>query len=188
MNVIKPKPCKCCKTLFTPARPLARVCSLLCALTLVRQENDKKVNLLESANRKETRAKLEKLKSRSQLAKEAQISFNMWIRARDYNLPCISCGRYHQGQMHAGHYLSVGARPELRFEPFNTNKQCQPCNLHLSGNVILYRKALIKKIGLENVEWLEGPHPLQHYTIEDLKHIKTSYLAKAKILQKQQND
>jgi hypothetical protein len=86
--------------------------------------------------------------------------------------------------MHAGHYMSVGARPELRFDENNVNAQCAPCNNHLSGNIVLYRKGLIAKIGLEAVEALEGPHEPKHYTVDDLKQIKADYTAMAKALEK----
>ena len=181
---VKQKTCKCCKTLFIPNRPLAKACSPLCALTIVRAEAAKKIKLLDSVNRKDTRAKLIAMKTRAQWAREAQTAFNAWVRARDYGKACISCGRHHQGQNHAGHYLSVGARPELRYEPLNVHLQCAPCNTHLSGNAILYRKSLLKKLGLDIVEWLEGPHPARHYSIEDLKQIKITYSAKSKAILK----
>ena len=71
--------------------------------------------------------------------------------------------------------MSTGARPELRFEPLNVNKQCSACNNHLSGNIVEYRKALINKIGLEHLEWLEGPHEPKKYTVDDLREIKQHY-------------
>lgn len=127
---------------------------------------------------KEDKAKREKLKSRAQWMKETQSVFNKFIRARDADQPCISCGRYHQGQIQAGHYLSTGARPELRFDERNVHAQCAPCNNHLSGNIALYRIALIAKIGLPAVEELEGPHEPKKYNIDELKSIKAYYAKK----------
>ena len=78
--------------------------------------------------------------------------------------------------MAAGHYRTVGAHPELRFEPDNVHKQCnRNCNKAKSGNLTEYRKNLVKKIGLKRVEYLEGPHKAKHYTIEDIKDIKKKY-------------
>src|SRR5690554_6210354 len=136
----------------------------------------------EKAQRAKHRADKERLKTKSQHAKEAQTAFNAYIRKRDEHLPCISCQRHHTGQYHAGHYRSVGGNPELRFEPLNTHKQCQPCNTHLSGNLIDYRINLIKKIGQAKVDWLEGPHEPKRYTIEQLKEITKHYKAKLKDL------
>lgn len=133
---------------------------------------------------KRLKAKKEKLKTKGEHAREAQMAFNAFIRLRDESEPCISCGSYHTGQYHAGHYRSVGSSPELRFEPLNNHKQCAPCNNHLSGNLINYRINLIKKIGLENVEWLEGPHEPKRYTIEQLQEIKAHYRKCVRDMQK----
>lgn len=131
-------------------------------------------------DRAETKRRKEKLKDRQDWAKDAQTAFNAFIRSRDEGQPCISCGRHHQGQYHAGHYLSVGARPELRYTESNVHRQCSPCNLHLSGNAILFRAGLVKKIGVEAVEWLEGPHEMPKWSIDDYKAIRDMYREKLK--------
>jgi hypothetical protein len=128
------------------------------------------------------KARKEAIKSRADWAREAQTAFNAYIRARDEGLPCISCGRHHQGQWHAGHYLSTGARPELRYTESNVHRQCAPCNTHLSGNAVLYRIGLIERIGLQVVEWLEGPHEMPKWTAEDYRAIRDRYRAKLKEL------
>jgi hypothetical protein len=46
----------------------------------------------------------------------------------------------------------------------------------------LYRKSLVDHIGPAAVAWLEGPHPLRHDTIDDLKAIKALYTEKTKTL------
>jgi hypothetical protein len=79
------------------------------------------------------------------------------------------------GQIHAGHYRSVGAHPELRFEPDNCHAQCAQCNNFKSGNLTEYRANLIKKIGLQRVEWLEGPQEKRKFSIEELKELLTHY-------------
>lgn len=131
------------------------------------------------------KAKKESLKTKGEHLREAQTAFNAYIRLRDAEEPCISCGKFHTGQYHAGHYRSVGSSPELRFEPLNNHKQCAPCNNHLSGNLIKYRINLIEKIGLEKVEWLEGPHEPKRYTIEQIKEIKAHYRKRVREMQKQ---
>jgi len=65
--------------------------------------------------RKLHQARKEKVKTKGQHLRDAQSEFNKYIRLRDAKEPCISCGRFHTGQYHAGHYLTVGAKPELRF-------------------------------------------------------------------------
>ena len=177
--------CKVCKSQFAPVRPMQCACSPICALTLVRANRDKAAKAKAVTEKRADAIKRDKLKSRSEWAREAQTSFNAWVRARDAGNACISCGRHHQGQNHAGHYLSVGASPELRYEPLNVWLQCAPCNTYLSGNSVLYRIALLDKIGAEKLAWLEGPHPTQHYTVDQLKTIKSEYAAKARELRKE---
>lgn len=172
---LKPKRCRFCKETFQPAKPLQVACCPDHAIKLAEQKRQRD-------ERKETKARLLLIKPRSQLLKEAQAEFNGYIRERDADEPCISCGRHHQGQWHAGHYLSTGARPELRFNELNVHKQCQPCNTHLHGNLILYRVALIQKIGLDKVEWLEGPHEAAKYSRDDLLKITAEYRVKRREL------
>ena len=178
----KPKRCKSCKNLFNPQRPLQAVCGPDCAIAIagVRKRATEAKEARETA--RADKVKREKLKTRADWAREAQAAFNSWIRERDAGKPCISCQRHHGGQIHAGHYLSRGARPELAYEPDNCHAQCAPCNVHLSGNAVLYRRNLVELIGVERVGWLEGPHEPKRYTIDDLKTIRDTYRAKAKAL------
>jgi hypothetical protein len=115
--------------------------------------------------------------------KKTQSIFNQYIRLRDGDANCISCGRFHTGQYHAGHYRTVGANPELRFDDRNCHKQCAPCNNHLSGNIVNYRINLLSRFGVDFVDYLEGPHEPKRYTIQDLKEIQQTYSRKIKELQ-----
>jgi len=170
---MKAKKCKICNTEFSPFNSLQIVCSIPCAIKHAEGTATKKM-------RQEIRHAKEAIKTRQDWLKEVQTVFNRYIRARDKHEPCISCGRNHQGQYHAGHYLSVGARPELRFDELNCHKQCAPCNNYLSGNIALYRLALVKKIGQHKVDWLEGSHEPKKYSIEDLRQLKQLYKTKLK--------
>ena len=122
--------CKVCRIEYTPTKPMQTVCSHECALSLAISTRAKAEKVALVKDKRETKQKLDKLKTKAQWAKEAQAAFNKFIRLRDHDQPCISCGRHHGGQYHAGHFLSVGARPELRFEELNVHKQCAPCNKH----------------------------------------------------------
>lgn len=172
------KKCPVCGYSFLPERPFQKCDTIQCAIQWSRKEKDKK-------ERKELKERKLAIKSKSQWAKEAQAAFNAYIRERDHDKPCISCGRFHTGQIHAGHYLSVGSHPELRFNEDNVHAQCRPCNEFLSGNIVKYRPNLIDKIGIERVEALEGPHDPVKYTIDDLKAIKKKYTAMTRELKKQ---
>jgi 5-methylcytosine-specific restriction endonuclease McrA len=138
----------------------------------------------ERAFKRETRERKEALKSRGDHLKAAQMQFNRFIRMRDHGNSCISCGRNTGSKINAGHYKSVGSHPELRFNELNCNLQCEHCNTHLSGNQMNYRPALVDKIGLDKVEWLEGPHEPAKWSIEDIKAIQAKYRFEANILEK----
>jgi hypothetical protein len=173
---LKAKTCKACGGEFTPQRTTQQACSYQCALAVAHKQRV-------LAEKRKTRKMLEEIKPLSQWMKDAQTVFNRYIRLRDANQPCICCGKHYTGQYHAGHYLSVGAHPELRFCEDNVHKQKSSCNSFKSGNQAQYRINLIKKIGLERVEWLEGPHSPARYRIEDAKEIIKIYKAKIKDLQ-----
>lgn len=164
-----------CAIKFVPAKLGQKVCGWACGLAIAPANQEKARKSLAQVERKEIKVRKEKLKSRADHLKDAQTAFNAWVRERDALLPCISCGRYHDGQYHAGHYRTVGANPEIRFEPLNVWKQCAPCNNHLSGNLINYRIALLQRIGPDKVAWLEGPHEPKKYTIDDLKALTAHY-------------
>jgi len=139
-----------------------------------------------------------RVKNRSYQLRLAQPAFNAFIRERDRKLSCPSCGRwdheikdnYTGGKWDCGHFLSIGAHPELRFEELNAHKQCKSCNGGSGRHTLKkhtvsqeYRERLIQRIGLAKVEWLEGPHDAKKYTASDLIEIKETYKAKLKELQ-----
>jgi len=118
---MKPKKCKVCKERFTPMRPLQQVCGHLCGAKYANKNRDKVL-------RKEKREGKQKLKTRSEWLNDLQKVFNAYIRERDKEQPCISCQTQNKVQYDAGHYRSVGAHPELRFNENNVHKQCRKCN------------------------------------------------------------
>lgn len=171
-----------CREWFHPFNSLDRACSVPCAIVVGNMDEAKR-------QRKENKRAKEKLKTKGAWTKEAQQAFNAYIRERDYDKPCISCGTYNPtpsrgGHWDCGHYRSTGANPELRFCELNVAKQCKRCNSHLSGNIANFRIGLRERIGDEALEWLEGPHEPARYTIEDLKAIRDEYRRKTRELQK----
>ena len=131
----QPKPKKCrvatCMTTFVPSRMGQAVCSPACALIDAPKNHDKARKAIAQRDRRDIQVRKEKLKSRADHMREAQAAFNEWIRLRDADRPCVSCGRHHEGQYHAGHYRSVGANPELRFVPlpYDPDSRIFPCHL-----------------------------------------------------------
>lgn len=177
------KVCAVCSKEFTQFNSMQTVCSAQCA---------RRVPIIARKKAKEEKRvhkeKLEAVQPRSYWLKLTEKACNAFIRTRDAQLPCISCGRYHQGQWHAGHFYSVGARPELRFDEQNIHKQCQPCNMHLHGNLALYREGLIERIGAEEFAELGRPRPQNHYTIDTLRVMAADYRVRTRELSKRLNN
>jgi hypothetical protein len=177
--------CRHCRNPFTRERASQVACGADCALALAAKERVKLERAAAREERTADRAKAEALKPIRKLLSEAQAHFNAYIRERDKDLPCVSCGRKHKGAHDAGHYVSAAANPHLRFDEANVHKQCVPCNDHLSGNLIAYRRNLIERIGEQEVRRLEtasaGP---RKWTREELAQIKVTYSEKRRALVK----
>ena len=161
--------CKECKQKFISKRFLQKTCNnIACALAYSRKQT-------QIEWKKEKKVLKDKLKTKSDYQKDLQKEVNYFIRQRDKNKPCISCSKPLIGKFDAGHYRSQGGNPELRFNELNIFGQCVRCNQHLHGNLIDYRIGLIKRIGVDKVEWIESKHEPQHYTIEELKEMIIKY-------------
>lgn len=188
---MKQKRCKNCRQPFTPDRPLQSVCSPLCARQLAEKKREALVSKQKKEERKADREKREQLKTRSDYIKEAQNAVNAYVRERDKEKGCISCGTSLLvdsvgGCFDAGHYRSRGAAAHLRFDADrNIHGQCKRCNRYLSGNVQDYRVGLIERIGIDAVVSLEADNEPRHWTKEQLIEIRDNYRAKLKALIKQ---
>lgn len=178
---LKPKKCKSCGVMFKPFSSLAKVCSMACSLDFVDSQKSVKAKKDHLSQKREFLAN-----DKSFQRAKAQKAFNEYIRLRDAHLGCISCDKPADwfGQWAAGHYKTVGARSDLRFNEDNVHKQCnRDCNKGKSGNVGMYRIRLIQKIGIERVEALEADiEPPKKYTAEDYAAITKTYQAKIKEL------
>lgn len=176
--------CKFCKKPATQKFGLNYFCDTECAYNHARAIQAKKASKELSERRKHDRERLSQLKSRAEWMKEAQSVFNRFIRLRDAASPCISCGHPNNGsrQFHASHYKSVGGNPALRFDESNCHSACSICNNYLSGNLVPYRVALIKKIGQAEVDRLEGPQQPLKLTAEEIQELIKTYKAKVKEL------
>lgn len=180
--------CKICKAKFEPKYFLQKAClNPACLAEWAKVDREVKADKKHKAKKRELKDNDRKIRMPA-----AQKAFNAFIRARDSDLPCISCGLFvtvdmPYGRYDCGHYKTVGGFPELRFEELNASKQCKKCNGG-AGNFSKkdtsvskeYRINLIKKIGLDKVEWLEGKHEPKKYTCEELKAIELLYKQKLK--------
>ncbi|MCI9779074.1 recombination protein NinG [Proteus mirabilis] len=193
MQKLRRRRCKICREWFIPRQSFQNWCSPEHGFELSEQrrnkDREKALAKLKKEKQKKEREAKDKLKARklavkplSYFTKQAQTAFNAFIRERDKDEPCISCGRFHDGQYHAGHYRTTKAMPELRFDEDNVHKQCAPCNNHLSGNIENYTPRLIEKIGQERFDRLMGSHELPKWKREDYERIRDHYRDKLKEL------
>lgn len=186
------KVCKTCRTRFYPEPPGAIVCSDTCAESFAVSKRGKAKKIAAIKDKRETRQKLDDMRSKPQLVALAQKAFNGFIRARDVGKPCICCGRTKDssaigGSWDAGHFRSRGSAPHLRFDERNVHAQLKYCNRYQAGNMVGYRLGLIERIGLLALEELEADQTPRKYTLDELKAIRTEYQAKTKAL-KAKND
>lgn len=175
---MKAKKCKVCKESFEPTKPLQVVCSYVCGLHYSR-------GVMHKENKKKKAETKEKLKTKSQHLKELQVIFNKYIRLRDADEPCISCGIKIIGTSHASHFFSVGSTPGLRFDENNVHASCEKCNLHLHGNQFEYSIRLPDRIGLESFnELVQKKGQKLMLSIPEITELKKVYNAKIKSIEK----
>jgi hypothetical protein len=167
------KKCKNCAEQFTPLRFNQKYCfNVDCIRVWVDIEKAKKWA-------KDKREKKAELMTLSDHLKITQAIVNKYIRTRDEGQPCISCGSYINGVKHASHYMSSGGHSSVRFHEDNIWVSCYKCNVMLSSNAIEYRKRLIKKIGVDRVEWLEdNGSEVKRWSVEELKEIQEKFKEK----------
>lgn len=204
------KKCSYCKVKgeATIKTPVYSFCSFDCASNMAKDKQDKQRKKQfakkERADRKRHRELKESIKPKSKWLSEAQAAFNKYIRFRDYHEPCISCLKpkevieYEQGWKaggcwDAGHFMTRGAKGQLRFVLFNVHKQCKSCNggggkfsakaATVDAN---YRINLIQKIGIDKVEFIENNNELDFKKgdIEYLKRIKRIFNKRARFYEK----
>ncbi|EHW4087001.1 TPA: recombination protein NinG [Salmonella enterica] len=194
-NGITPKPRKCpiCSTEYIPRSSLQKVChNYKCALEFNRRVDAKNAERekrkRDKTERAEWRKRKEAVKPLKHWEDATQRVVNDYIRERDRDAPCISCGTWNTVQWEAGHFRSRGAASHLRYNEDNIHKQCHRCNAELSSNAIPYRIALVEKIGLERVEALENNNTPHRFTREELKGIRMHYRALMRALIKKRGE
>lgn len=188
----KRKLCKHCKGKLEQERPGQEV-HIECAADWVAAQNAKKeriaakqIKQAKAKERAEDKVRKDKVARIEDLHKEAQRVFNQWIRLRDENEPCISCGApppdlsgLHAGR-DAGHWRSVGAAKQLRYNEDNVHGQCVSCNQFKAGNAVAYRAGLVRKIGEDRVQALENDNRTHKWTREEVLRIRDEYKERVK--------
>ena len=148
------KKCKNCKDRFEPRfstlekycwKPECKSIEAMQKLSKIKQRERKE-------NRQEVKRIKESLKTLSQLKNDLQKLVNAYVRQRDRNDNCISCQKPLGKKYDAGHFLSVGMYPALRYDLRNINAQCVSCNQYKGGAIHEYRPNLIAKIGQKSFD------------------------------------
>lgn len=178
LKKVKPKKCKVCSMKFTPQYSSVQfLCSPKCAIEYNKANADK-------VWQKEKKVIKDALMSLSDWEFLARQWFQKWIRiVRDINRPCLSCGSENATKWDASHYFSANQYSGLIFDEMNVHKCCVFCNQHLHGNLIEYRKGLIKRYGLEYVNELEAKAETSRFkkwTREEYQEIINTYKLKIK--------
>jgi len=177
-----------CRAEFVRQALFVTWCSPECGTVLAMAKLEKQKQMAARAERKDHQQKLAKFKRKADHVADCQKAFNAWVRFRDRNEPCIDCGRFASGDAltggayDAGHYLSRGSHPHLRFDERNVFKQLKGCNRPGGTTGASFRAGVVDRIGLAAVEALEADHEPRHYTVDQLIALTAHYKQKLKQL------
>lgn len=176
---MKSKKCKNCKKIFVPERQMQSCCSFECSIEWAKKLQQK------SKEKKANKIKKDfKANDKSELLKLAQMIVNKYIRVRDLNKPCCTCGHLEGRQFHAGHFENVGGKGQLRFYTLNIHKQCSICNNWKSGNLAEYERFMINKYGIDFVEKLKSNNERANYSVEYLQRLIKVFRKKIKLYER----
>ena len=112
---------------------------------------------------------MKKKKTISQLKKEADRLFSIYIRKRDGK--CVTCGGRPD---HAGHYISRSWL-NLRYDEQNVHAQCIRCNIFMKGNMDEYTLFLVRKYGIEILDFLKQRKRVVQFKRKNYEEIITTH-------------
>jgi hypothetical protein len=164
-----------------------------CALGLAKSKREKKEAMQAKCEAKLKKAERKQLVADKKRIRESKAKWwaekatkicHLFIRTRDAGKGCKSCG-IKEAIWHAGHYIPSHRGAALRYDERNIHLQCSACNdgSKLSGNLTLYRMALVRDYGEEYVQELERiGHTKKTWKIPELQEVIEYYKAKLKEL------
>jgi DNA-directed RNA polymerase subunit N (RpoN/RPB10) len=120
----------------------------------------------------------EKLKTLGQYESDAKKEIQKWVRKRDSNLPCISCGTLTSDLWDGGHFKKAEIYSGVIFDEMNIHRQCRKCNRFLGGNELNFREGLIARYGEDYVLKIEKKAlETRNYKFnkEELKELREKY-------------
>ena len=175
--------CRKCKQPFVKTRPIQPTCkSYDCMVAFAKNVAEKAITKKKKAQTKVLR---EKLKTLTDYENEAKKEFQKYIRKRDENLPCVSCGTFQTDIWDGGHFKKAELYSGVIFDEMNCHRQCRKCNRFLGGNELNYREGLVKRYGIDYVLEIEERSlrlKRHKYSKEDLIGLKNLYKEKIKHL------
>ena len=129
----------------------------------------------------------EKSKNLSYYLGRANKKCHEYVRLRDENKPCVSCGTPWRDNFHAGHFHKSELFSLTRFNEFNINGQCPSCNIHREGNIENYAVRLPLRIGKDKFKEINDlaamSKKMNHkWDRGELKEIISYYITKIKNL------
>ena len=169
--------CKQCKEYYPKVNILTtnfgKFCSNDCQVDFMTKKAIRNIEKIKEnkakKERKELRERKKKLMTRSQWFNKLQDLVNQYVKIRDIDEPCCTCGTRNPNiKYDAGHFIAVGRGgvDPRRFELTNIHKQCSVnCNVHGSGMRAEYREFIKGRYGDEHLAWLEGEH--NHESLKD---------------------
>jgi len=174
------------------------VCGMKCAFAYNAETKEKKKKAQITQNRKALREHnrrnirwqhtlTQKAFNRMRVLEEME-----WFRVRGLEPECISCGKTHMDWC-CGHFKTVGAQSELRYDRMNTHLQCnRACNCALSGNISGnktsrgYLKGLVARYGesaYDVISHCETPTGRKPWTWEELESMRVKFNAQIRKLE-----
>lgn len=184
----KPKKCLCpCGEMFVPKGMEKHISQSHYARWLreteagqkeIAKKMDKAKKYLAKVEKESDDKIREKLKTLGKFESEAKTEFQRYIRKRDAELPCISCGTEQTDLWDGGHFKKAELYSGVIFDEMNCHKQCRKCNRFLGGNELNFREGLIVRYGetyVLEIEQKASKLRVYKYTKDQLKEIREKY-------------
>jgi DNA-directed RNA polymerase subunit N (RpoN/RPB10) len=186
---VKPKKCVCgCGDSFIPRRSTDKWLNSdhykhwLLNTPQGQREIERKALRAKKQVQKDERVKdnviREKLKTLGQYESDAKKEIQKWVRKRDSNLPCISCGTFTSDLWDGGHFKKAEIYSGVIFDEMNIHRQCRKCNRFLGGNELNFREGLIARYGEDyvlNIEKKALETRNYKFNKEELKELREKY-------------
>lgn len=120
-----------------------------------------KEDTLKSSDTPKKKVTRKKKPEKRKLIEKLDTVFSQYIRLKEASpksglVRCISCGAvHHWTKIQNGHYESR-ANMATRWSESNCHPQCVACNVMQHGNMLAYRRAMVKKYGENKVNQIEA--------------------------------